>query len=263
MKETKLSVENVSYSYGQNPVLQDVAFSIPKGTLVSVLGPNGSGKSTLVKNIAGVLKGNEDLIFLDGEPQSSFQKREYAKEVSYAGQQFMFNMPIDVYDAVMLGRRPYQRFFINKEDKKLVWSVLELFQLTHLSEKLVTELSGGQQQKVHIASAMAQDTDLVLLDEPTNNLDVYHQLDIMNILRDIVDERGITMLVVAHDLNLASRFSDILMMMKDGKCEIMGKPEEVISSENLEYIYDVETDIIENRGNKQVIPISCIHRHDS
>ncbi len=263
MKETKLSVEDISFSYGQIPVLKDISFSIPRGTLVSVLGPNGSGKSTLVKNIAGVLKGNENSIFLDGHRQSSFQTRDYAKEVSYAGQQFMFNMPIDVYDAVMLGRRPYQRFFISKEDRELVWSVLELFQLTHLSEKLVTELSGGQQQKVHIASAMAQDTDLVLLDEPTNNLDIYHQLDIMNILRDIVDQRGITMLLVAHDLNLASRFSDILIMMKDGRCEIMGKPEEVISSKNLEYIYDVETDIVETRGYSQVIPISCIHRHNS
>ncbi len=258
MVNIKLKVDNLTFGYRKHNVLNGISFCVPKGSFLTILGPNGSGKSTLLKNIAGILPGNEDHILLEDRKLSSIDKRLRAKEIAYSGQYFSQGLPLTVFDIVMLGRRPYQRFFSSKSEKDLIWSMLEKFDIADLAHKIVSELSGGQQQKVHIAGAMAQDADLILLDEPTSNLDIYHQIELMTILKNYISDKGVTLIAAVHDLNLACRFSDLLLLLKDGKVETLGTPDEVINSKNMGTLYNVETEIIETRGCKQVIPVSCL-----
>lgn len=258
MVNNKLQVKDITFAYGKQNVLNGITFSVPKGSFLTILGPNGSGKSTLIKNIAGILSGNEDNILLDGKKLSSIDKRLRAREIAYSGQYFSQGLPLTVFDIVMLGRRPYQRFFSSKSEKDFIWSILEKFDISDLAHKIISELSGGQQQKVHIAGAIAQEADLILLDEPTSNLDIFHQIELMTILRDYISEKGVTLIAAVHDLNLACRFSDSLLLLKNGKIETEGPPHEVINAKNMGTLYNVETEIIEARGAKQVIPISCL-----
>ncbi len=258
MVNIKLRVNNITFGYGKQNVLNGISFSAPRGAFLTILGPNGSGKSTLIKNIAGILPGNEDKILIEGRKLSSIDKKQRARKIAYFGQYFSQGLPLTVFDIVMLGRRPYQRFFSSKSEKDFIWSILEKFDISDLAHKMVSELSGGQQQKVHIAGTMAQEADLILLDEPTSNLDIYHQIELMTILKEYILDKGVTLIAAVHDLNLACRFSDLLVLLKDGKIETKGSPDAVINSKNMGTLYNVETEVIEVEGCKQVIPLSCL-----
>ncbi|AIY88069.1 iron(III) ABC transporter ATP-binding protein [Thermotoga sp. TBGT1765] len=208
-----LRIRNLSFSYRNKKVLDNVTFSAQKGELIAILGPNGAGKSTLLKCIAGILKCQGVEIF--SKPLEQYTRRDLARIVGYVPQRFDPGM-LNVYNLILLGRKPYVSVSPSKEDIEIVNRVVERLNLQHLVFQRAKNLSGGELQKVSIARALVQEPEILLLDEPTNNLDPKNQIEIMEIVQDFV-KSGKMALVVMHEINLALRFADRFIFMKDGK----------------------------------------------
>ncbi len=164
------------------------------------------------------------------------------------------NLPVTVFDMVMMGRRPYQKWVISREDHRKVWEILELIHLEEMALQYVGELSGGEQQKVNIACALAQEPEILLMDEPTNNLDINHQLEVMRLIDRLILSKGLTVLTAIHDLNIAARFSSRVLMLKKGKVVKCSFPKDIITSSNIKLLYNIDTDVISYRGFPFVIP---------
>jgi iron complex transport system ATP-binding protein len=254
----KLSVQNLEFAYQSTPVFSGMCMEIPKGNLVSILGPNGSGKSTFIKCVDRILNPKKGDITVDGKPVSSLNRRDLAKKISYVPQSSVRIFPHLVFDMILMGRRPHLGWASSGEDEERVWDVISLLGLEDIALHSFNELSGGQQQKVLIARALVQETDLMLLDEPTSNLDIWHQLDVMRIVSDLVAEQEITTLMAVHDLNMASRFSDLIILMKKGSIHAAGKPCDVLTSENIAEVYGVKADVHCHDGVPVIIPYQQI-----
>ncbi|MDD3573739.1 MAG: ABC transporter ATP-binding protein [Methanospirillum sp.] len=259
----KLSVQNLEFAYQSTPVISGMNMEIPKGNLVSILGPNGSGKSTFIKCVDRILNPKKGIISVDGESISSCTRRDLAKMISYVPQSSVRIFPHSVFDMILMGRRPHLGWVSSGEDEERVWDVIALLGLEEIALHSFNELSGGQQQKVLIARALVQETDLMLLDEPTSNLDIWHQLDVMRIVSDLVGEQQITTLMAVHDLNMASRFSDLIILMKKGSIHAAGKPCDVLTSENIAEVYGVKADVHCHDGVPIIIPYQQIHGNGS
>lgn len=239
----KLSVQDLEFAYTSTPVLTGMCLEIPESSLVSVVGPNGSGKSTLLKCIDRILTPKQGRVAINGKDVFRLDRMELAKQMSYVPQSSVRVFPHSVFDVILMGRRPHLGWTSSGEDEERVWDVVELLGLEDIALAPFTDLSGGQQQKALIARALVQETDVMLLDEPTSNLDIWHQLDVMSIVAGLVAEREITALMAVHDLNMAARFSDQIIMMKDGVIHAVGKPWEVLTPEHIAEIYGVEAQI--------------------
>lgn len=254
----KLQINGLTFSYNSVPILNDVCMQVAPAKLLSIVGPNGTGKSTLLKCVDRVLKPQRGSILLDRKEIMKMDRMEIAKQVGYVQQNVKRSFPTTVFDTVIMGRRPHQGSHTNHEDQEIVWEMLELLDIDQFALKYFNELSGGQQQRVLIARALAQEASVLLLDEPTSNLDIKRQLEVMDILQDLVKRKGITAIVAIHDLNLASRYSDRMIMMKDGKIIVAGDPREVLTAENIEAIYGVEVAIKIQSDAPYVIPLKPI-----
>ena len=255
----KLLVENLEFSYQSVPVLSGMCMDVPKGSLVSILGPNGSGKSTFLKCVDRILKPQKGVILIDSEDVLSFGRMNLAKKISYVPQSSVRVFPHSVFDVILMGRRPHLGWMGSDYDEDRVWDVIELLGLEDIANHSFNELSGGQQQKVLIARALVQDTELMLLDEPTSNLDIWHQLDVMRIVAELVSRQGITALMAVHDLNMASRYSDRIILMKDGIVHASGMPNEVLTEENIADVYGVKADVhVKEDGIPVIIPYQQI-----
>lgn len=254
----KLSVQNLEFSYQSTPVFSGMCMEIPKGNLVSILGPNGSGKSTFIKCVDRILHPKKGVISVDGETISSLNRKDLAKKISYVPQSSVRIFPHSVFDMILMGRQPHLGWISSGEDEERVWDVIDLLGLEEIALHSFNELSGGQQQKVLIGRALVQDTDLMLLDEPTSNLDIWHQLDVMRIVSDLVAEQDITTLMAVHDLNMASRFSDQIILLKKGKIHAAGKPCDVLTTENIAEVYGVKADVHCHDGVPIIIPYQQI-----
>jgi iron complex transport system ATP-binding protein len=252
----KLSVNNLHFSYDSIEILNGLSLNVGDGKIVSILGPNGSGKSTLIKCIDHILVPQDGKILVDRKDISKMGRMEIAKNIAYVPQSTIRTFPNSVFDVVLMGRRPYLGWREDERDKDEVWEVLRLLGMEDLAMNTFTELSGGQQQKVLIARALAQDTGLILLDEPTSNLDIWHQMDVMEVLRKLVKKLGMTAIIAIHDLNVASRYSDVIVMMKRGKIVAAGEPEIVINSDNLEKVYNISATVRVSDGIPYIIPVS-------
>nr|WP_319540672.1 ABC transporter ATP-binding protein [uncultured Methanospirillum sp.] len=238
--------------------------SIPNGTLVSILGPNGSGKSTFLKCVDRILNPQDGKILIDDSDISSLNRIDLAKKISYVPQSSVRVFPHSVFDMVLMGRRPYLGWASSGEDEERVWDVVNLLGLEEIVHYQFNELSGGQQQKVLIARALVQDTDLMLLDEPTSNLDIWHQLDVMCIVSRLVSREGITTLMAVHDLNMASRYSDLIVLMKNGSIHVAGSPNEVLTQENIAEVYGVQAEVqIPDNGKPLIIPLQQIQENNT
>ena len=211
-----LSVQNLKFAYQSTPFFSMMSMEIPKGNLVSILGTNGSGKSTFIKCVDRILKPKKGVIALDGERISSLPRKDLTKKMFYVPQSSVRVFPHSVFDMILMGHRPHLGWASSGEDEERIWDVISLLGLEDIALHSFNELSGGQQQKVLIARALVQETDLMLLDEPTSNLDIWHQLDVMRIVSNLVAEQKITTLMAAQDLNMASRFSDQIILLKKG-----------------------------------------------
>ncbi|WP_305063900.1 ABC transporter ATP-binding protein [Methanococcoides sp.] len=255
----KLNIKNMSFGYASTPIFEDVSIDIQTSELVSIVGPNGAGKSTLLKCINRILTPDSGNLYLDGKNLHEMRRLEVAKNISYVPQSSKRVFSNTVFETVLMGRRPHQGWFSNKGDEEKVWEVLEELEIKDLALAMYDELSGGQQQKVLIARALAQDTGVILLDEPTSNLDIRHQLDVMDITRKLVKERNVAAIMVVHDLNLASRYSDRIIMMRNGKIISVGEPDSVLTCEDIAHVYGVNAEVINrNGGRPYIIPISSI-----
>ncbi|AAL81033.1 ABC transporter ATP-binding protein [Pyrococcus furiosus DSM 3638] len=236
-----IRVRNLSFSYNGRAILRDIAFEVKEGEFLAILGPNGAGKSTLLRCLAKILK-CEGEIEICGRNLHEYSRRELSKTIAYVPQRVEPNF-LRVFDMVLLGRKPYMGIIPSEEDIKAVERALKTLKIEHLAGRLTKTLSGGELQKVAIARALAQESSIILLDEPTNNLDPRSQVDLMNLLRKL-SQAGKTIVTVMHDINLALRFAEKLMFMKNG--EVVGIVEtKKISPEIIEETFNVKAEIFE------------------
>jgi len=235
-----IQINGISFSYNSVEVLKDVNFHIDKGDLIAILGNNGVGKSTLLKCINRILKPKFGTILIEGQDTKKLGS-EIAKKVSYVSQRNQATR-LTVFDAVLLGRKPYVKWDISKRDLEITKCVIEMFSLQEIAMRFVDELSGGELQKVIVARALVQEPSLILLDEPTNNLDIKSQIEVMNIVKQIVQSNEISCLMAIHDINLALRFIDKFILMKDGKIFSSGGLE-IITEENFSETFGVKIKI--------------------
>jgi len=259
----KLATKNIHFGYHSSEVLKDVSIEINDGKIASIVGPNGSGKSTLIKCIDHILIPGKGEISVDRINISDLSQMELARHIAYVPQSSLCVFPNTVFDAVIMGRRPDLGWTGSERDEAVVWNVLGLLGLESLALFPFNELSGGQQQKVLIARALAQETGVILLDEPTSNLDIWHQIDVMEIIHSLVKKQNITAIIAIHDLNMAARYSDTVIMMKHGEIVATGKPESVLNEENLASVYSIEAKIRCSGDIPHIIPLKKVAKIDN
>lgn len=244
-----IQVRNVTKKYGNKVVVDNVSVDIEKGKITSLIGPNGAGKSTLLSIISRIISKNGGEVFIDGKEIGEWESRELAKKISILKQSNHINIRLTIRELVSFGRFPYSEGRLTSEDWKFVDEAIRHMNLEDIQHKYLDELSGGQRQRAYIAMVIAQDTEYILLDEPLNNLDMKHSVEIMKILRQLVDGLGKTIVIVIHDINFASCYSDNIIALKDGKIVKAGAADDIIDELVLEDIYDMEVSVqdIENR----------------
>ncbi|QGP93843.1 putative siderophore transport system ATP-binding protein YusV [Neomoorella glycerini] len=251
----KLAVDGLSFNYDSQPVLNEVTLTIDPGEIVTIIGPNGSGKSTFLRCLARILLPARGVIYLDGRNITNLSGRALAMLLGYVPQEGTKVFPLTVYEAVLLGRRPYITWAVGQRDRQVVEEILRFLQLEPLAGKTLGNLSGGEKQRVMIARALAQEPRVILLDEPTSNLDIRHQLEVLGILEFLAWKKRMTVLMVLHDLNLAARFSQKLVLLHQGRIFASGSPQAVLTPENIRAVYDVEARVREDDLGVQVLPI--------
>ena len=254
----KLKVNNIEFAYNSIPVLENISMELNRAEVLGIVGPNGTGKSTLIRCIDRILSPKRGSILLDDQNISKMSRMELAKKMGYVPQSVAGVFPASVIDTVLMGRRPHLGWKSSKEDLDCVLEVLELLGMMEFAMRDINEISGGQQQKVLIARALAQKADILLLDEPTSNLDIRHQLEVMEIMKNIVKDRGISAIMALHDLNLASRYADRIIMMKEGKIFAAGNPASVLTVENIKQVYGVRALVKDDGERPYVIPIGPV-----
>jgi len=259
----KLEIVGVGFSYGSRPVLEDVTMSVNEGDVVSLVGPNGAGKTTLLKCINRILKPRKGVVLIEKRDIREMKLRELAKLLGYVPQISAHSFPFTVFDTVLLGRRPYVNWSVSLKDKEIVSQTLALMGIEDLALRQLNELSGGERQKVIIARALAQEPQVLLLDEPTSNLDIKHQLEVLGIIRSVIKEKRIAAIIAIHDLNLASRFSDKVILLHKGRIYDAGEPAKVFTRENIRTVYGVDVEIVNveinnNSGIPYIIPITPV-----
>lgn len=249
----KLKIQELNFKYDGRLVLKNISLEVGEREVLTLVGPNGSGKTTLLRCIMGIFNPERRRILINGKPISEIKRRELAKRIGYVPQNESNSFPATVFDTILMGRKPYLSWSPSDEDFKVVSEVLHLLELEDLTLRDSNELSGGEKQKVLIARAIVQQPEIMLLDEPTSNLDLRYQLEVLQIVKDLVKEKAISVIMAMHDLNLASRYSDKLVMLKDGRVFTAGKPKQVITSENIKSVYGVEAVIYNQSQSPYVV----------
>lgn len=243
-----IEIKGLSKKFGNKPVVSDVTVSIRPKAITSFIGPNGAGKSTVLSMVSRLLDADSGEVLLDQHNVKNWKSNEFAKRVSILKQSNFLNVRLTVRELVSFGRYPYSKGRLTPEDEQFVNQALEYMNLTDIEDKFLDELSGGQRQRAFIAMVIAQDTEYILLDEPLNNLDMKHSVQIMKILRKLVDDLGKTVIIVLHDINFASVYSDYIVALKNGRVVKDGPTEEIINSEALREIYDMNIPVQEQNG---------------
>lgn len=249
----KLELENVAFGYNEKMVLKDISFTAEGTQFVSILGPNGVGKSTLIHCINRILTPNSGTVRLDGTDVKDIPAKELAKLIGYVPYSASTSFPMSVADTVMLGRYPHSGHRRTEKDLRIVHSMLRLLKIDDLAMRMTNELSAGQHQKVMLARGLAQEPKILLLDEPMANLDIQHQIGVAHLLRDLSRMKNILVIMISHDLNIASRFSDRILMLSDGYIYADGTPEEVIVPENIKVVYGVDSEVTSFEGRPHVM----------
>ncbi|MBS3817593.1 MAG: ABC transporter ATP-binding protein [Candidatus Thermoplasmatota archaeon] len=249
----RLKAHDLDFSYEEDKkVLKDIHITAEEGEIVALVGPNGSGKTTLLRCLADFHTPEKGEVKIDGMDIKEYTLNEKARKLGYVPQIENISFPSTVFDTVLMGRKPYVSWKPSDQDRRIVSDLLEKLELSRFAMREVNELSGGQRQKVFIARALAQKPMILLLDEPTSNLDLKHQLEVLDIIQQ-QKKKGISSIIAIHDLNLAIRYSDRIVMLKEGEVYASGGME-VVSAENIEDVYDVEVHIGEHQGWMIVTP---------
>ncbi|WP_211749880.1 ABC transporter ATP-binding protein [Paenibacillus sp. Marseille-Q4541] len=245
-----IDVKEVSKLYGNKYVVENVSASIQKGKITSFIGPNGAGKSTLLSMVSRLISKDHGEIFIDGLDVFNTKSGDLAKKIAILKQSNHINVRLTIRDLVSFGRFPYSQGKLTKEDWAYVDEAIEYMELQDMQDKYLDQLSGGQNQRAFIAMVIAQNTDYILLDEPLNNLDMKHSVQIMKVLRKLADELGKTVVIVIHDINFASCYSDYIVALKHGKIVKEGTTDEIIDTAVLREIYDMDIPVQTIDGNK-------------
>lgn len=245
-----IELKNVAKKYGNKNVVDNVSMKIQKGKITSFIGPNGAGKSTVLSMISRLIKKDSGKIFIEGKEISQWKSEELSKKLSILKQSNHINIRLTIKELVSFGRFPYSQGNLTKEDFKYIDEAIEYMKLKDIENKYLDELSGGQRQRAYIAMVIAQNTEYILLDEPLNNLDMKHSVEIMKILRSLADELGKTIIIVIHDINFASCYSDYIVALKNGQVVQEGVTDYIIDKPILEDIYEMKFKIQSIENNR-------------
>lgn len=253
MKEEKsLQVSGLSWQPERDGgyILEDIGCTFETGRIYGIIGPNGSGKTSLIRHILRFAEAGTGRITLDGRELKDYRRKELARKIALVPQNTNMDSAFSAEDIVMMGRVPYQKRFADSsgQDREIVTEAMKVTDCYRFRKKEIAHLSGGEAQRVAAARAIAQDTEWLILDEPTASLDVRHQIELMNALTRMNQEKGKTVIAVLHDINIASTYCDRIIMMKDGKIHSQGKTEEVLIKENLSQVYEINFEILINPG---------------
>ena len=243
-----IRIEKISLSYQEKKVIQNLSLDFRKGEFCALLGPNGAGKSTLLKAMIGFHEADTGKIFINDKVLSTWSRSELAKQIAIIPQDFQLQFDYSVKELVLMGRFPYLGYWqnYNQQDLKIVQNVLEKLDLIRLQEELYSQLSGGERRRVSIARALVQETDILLMDEAFANLDINHQMEIMQLLSQVNKEQNKLIILVSHNINLTAEYCDRIVMMKEGKLIADGKPDEVINKQVIRALYGIDLTIIKN-----------------
>lgn len=245
-----LEIRNVSKVYGNKKVVNKVSLNIEKCKITSFIGPNGAGKSTLLSIITRLIEREEGEIYLDNKAIESYEKNELAKKISILKQSNVINIKLTIEELVSFGRFPYSKGRLSSKDWISINRAIEYMRLENIRYKYLDELSGGQRQRAFIAMVIAQETEYIFLDEPLNNLDMNNSVQMMKVLRKLCDDLGKTIVIVMHDINFASCYSDFIYAFKDGNLIRKGLTEEIINENILGEIYNMDFQVKNIKGKK-------------
>lgn len=243
-----IEIKHLTKRFGNKPVVNNVSVTIQPRAITSFIGPNGAGKSTLLSMVSRLLDADTGEVLLDESNVKKWKSEQFAKRVSILKQSNYLNVRLTVRELISFGRYPYSKGRLTDEDEKFVDQAIDYMNLEDMQDKFLDELSGGQKQRAFIAMVIAQDTDYILLDEPLNNLDMKHSVQIMKILRKLVDELGKTVVIVIHDINFASVYSDYIVALKNGSVVKSGPTNDIINPDALREIYDMDIPVQEQNG---------------
>ncbi|WP_099204634.1 ABC transporter ATP-binding protein [Scatolibacter rhodanostii] len=264
MNEHLLAAEGIVAGYDKKVIIDGIDLVIPSNKISVIIGANGCGKSTLLKTFARLIKPTSGDIVLDGKQISSYPSKSLAQKLGLLPQSPVVPEGITVFDLICRGRFPYRTMMkgMNKADFEAVEEAMEIMGITELANRSVDELSGGQRQRVWIALALAQQTDILLLDEPTTFLDIAYQVEILDLLTKLNQERGTTIVMVLHDINLSARYADYLFAVAKGELIVQGTPQEIISSELMKEVFSLDCQVIEDpvAGSPLIVPIGKYHQ---
>lgn len=256
-----IKINKLDWYYDEEKVLDNVSLTLDNG-FYGIIGPNGSGKTTLIKNLARSLMPKEGTIFLNERDIIGFSNKELAREISYVPQNTNLEFEFSAMDIVLMGRSPYLGRFQTESthDVDIARNAMEITNTWHLRRKNIGMISGGERQRVIIARALAQQTNVMLLDEPVSQLDIQHQIEILGILKKLTKEKKISVIVSLHDLNIAAQYCDEMILMDKGRIFKKGLPHEIILKENMRKVFGMETHIMKNplTGKPHLIPLRKI-----
>ena len=238
-----IEVKNITKSYGNKKVVDNVSLNIQEGKITSFIGPNGAGKSTLLSIMSRLLKRDSGEVLLDGKDILDWDNKELAKKIAILRQSNNINIRLTIRELVSFGRFPHSQGNLKEEDYKYIDEAIDYMQLKEFEDRYLDELSGGQRQRAWIAMTLAQETEIIMLDEPTTYLDMSYQLEVLEVLQKLNKEKNITVVIVLHELNNACRFADNIIGLKKGKIICQGRPLDVINKENLKEIYGIDANL--------------------
>ncbi|MFW6022832.1 MAG: ABC transporter ATP-binding protein [Halanaerobiaceae bacterium] len=250
-----IKCQDLCFAYSNKNVIENICLEIQSGQLISIAGPNGIGKSTLIKCLCNIYKSGSGSIYLNGKEIAEMNAKELAKSMGYVPQKQVASFTMTVYEMTLLGRRPYIKWKVTANDEAVVESVLQRLNIMHLAERELNTLSGGEKQKVAIARSLAQEPEILFLDEPTSSLDINHQLEVMEILSELVDVDRSTVVTVLHDLNLVNNFSDVVYLLENKGIYAAGKPELVLTENNIKEVYGIDVDIVRGENGSYIVPV--------
>ncbi|MFC2054100.1 ABC transporter ATP-binding protein [Chloroflexota bacterium] len=242
MMASCLQASKLSLGYNGHAIVQDLNLGIPSNTIVGLIGPNGSGKTTILRALAGLLTPQDGKVLVEGESISELDSKKRARRIGWVPQRESLTWSLSVEETIQLGRAPYRGWFLpyTAKDHRIVDWAMDITELNDLRDRPINKLSGGEYQRVLIARALAQEPEILLLDEPTANLDVHHQIQVFDLVQSLVERNELTVVVAIHDLNLAVRYCDQLILLHRGQLIGIGKPEIILTEDNLQSVFGIE-----------------------